>query len=258
MISKIIHYCWFGKSKKPELVKKCIESWKRYCPDYQIIEWNEKNYNIDSAPIFVQQALKKKLWAFASDYIRYQVVYQYGGIYLDTDVELLKSPDSFLNDVAFFGFEKGRLRVASGLGFGAEKGLGFLMELMKLYESIPFVHNGFIDLTTNICREQEAFSLHGLTQNGKTQVLDNRVIVYSDDVFCPFDPKTGLLSATDNTVSIHWYGYSWRKRRQKVMQRKKRILTIRKMLRLPIWVIKTVLGKEKYEIIRNRILNYFA
>ena len=130
MIPKIVHYCWFGRGEKPKLAEKCIKSWHRYCPDYKFIEWNEDNYDIALAPVFVQDAVKAKKWAFAVDYIRYQVIYEHGGIYFDTDVEVLKNFDSFRRNKAFFFFLFNKY-IASGLGFGAEKGTPILQELMN-------------------------------------------------------------------------------------------------------------------------------
>ena len=101
MIPKVIHYCWFGGGKKPKLAKKCISSWKTYCPGYKLIEWNESNYDLSSAPQFVREAAEAKKWAFVSDYVRLQVVYQYGGIYLDTDVELLRNIDFLLDQTGY-------------------------------------------------------------------------------------------------------------------------------------------------------------
>ncbi len=120
MIPKTIHYCWFGRNPKPKLAEKCIRSWKRRCPDYEIIEWNEDNYDISSAPLFVRQAYEKKKWGFVPDYIRLDLINRFGGIYLDTDVEVLKRLDCFLENKSFFGLENNKY-VALGLGFGAEK-----------------------------------------------------------------------------------------------------------------------------------------
>lgn len=117
MIPKKIHYCWFGMGEKPELAKKCIQSWKKYCPDYEIIEWNEDNFDIDQYP-YLRWCYDNKKWAFLSDFARLLVVYQNGGIYFDTDVELIKTPDELLGCNAFFGFENDK-NIATGLGFRA-------------------------------------------------------------------------------------------------------------------------------------------
>lgn len=125
MIPKKIHYCWFGRNPLPELAVRCIESWKKYCPDYEIIEWNEDNYDINKIS-YVKEAYQARKWAFVTDYVRLDVVNQYGGIYLDTDVELLKSLDPLLKYKSFFGMEEGKF-IATGLGFGAEKGTKILV-----------------------------------------------------------------------------------------------------------------------------------
>ena len=133
MIPKIIHYCWFGHNHKTKLVRKCIRSWRKYCPDYQIIEWNEDNYDISSSPLFVQQAIQEGKWAFASDYVRLRVVYEHGGFYLDTDVELVKSLDELVYNKIYFGLQDKAnncsIKIATGLGFGAEKRAPLLLEI---------------------------------------------------------------------------------------------------------------------------------
>lgn len=142
MIPKIIHYCWFGRNPKRKLERKCIESWKKFCPDYQIIEWNEDNYDLESAPMFVRQAIEAKKWAFATDYIRLKVIFEYGGVYMDTDVELVKPLDSVLDNTVYFGLQYSNsiiMSINSGLGFGTEKHTGFQHELMAIYESESFL-----------------------------------------------------------------------------------------------------------------------
>lgn len=124
MIPKIIHYCWVGNCQKPKSVLYCIESWRKFCPDYRIIEWNESNYDF-SKNKYMWQAYEAKKWGFVPDYARLDIVYQYGGIYLDTDVELVKNIDELLSHKAFMGFEDtgdGEFFVNCGHGFGAEPG----------------------------------------------------------------------------------------------------------------------------------------
>ena len=125
MIPKKIHYCWFGHNQLPESAKKCINSWKKFCPSFDIIEWNEENFNIDACPQYVKDAYSQKKWAFVTDYVRLKVVYENGGIYFDTDVELISRIDSLLKYNAYFGFEDG-VYVNTGLGFGAVKGMGII------------------------------------------------------------------------------------------------------------------------------------
>ena len=122
MIPKLIHYCWFGHNPLPKDAKRCIRSWKKYCPDYVIKEWNEDNFDISQCPQYVRQAYEAKKWAFVSDYVRLKLVHDHGGVYMDTDVELLKPLDRLLSHKAYFGFEDDGLQINTGLGFGAERG----------------------------------------------------------------------------------------------------------------------------------------
>lgn len=138
MIPRKIHYCWFGRGKKPKLAKKCIESWKRFCPDYEIIEWNEDNFDINQYE-YVKYCYREKKWAFLSDFVRLIVVYEQGGIYFDTDVELIKSPNELLKYEAFYGFENKEI-IATGLGFGAEKEHKTVKEMIDIYLSLSLIH----------------------------------------------------------------------------------------------------------------------
>ena len=221
MIPKKIHYCWIGGNPLPKSAKKCIASWKKYCPDYEIIEWNEDNCDLSAAPLYVQQAYELKKWAFVTDYVRLQVVYENGGVYLDTDVELLKSLDELLTYEAYFGFEGGRY-VATGLGFGAKEGTGILREMMDDYNEISFVNaDGTLDITPCPQRNTEVLLRHGLVQNGCKQLLDNSVWILPTSYMCPMNYETGLLTLAPETVSIHHYGASWHTLQQTKMQEKR-------------------------------------
>ena len=210
MIPKKIHYCWFGRGEKPRLAKKCIASWKKYCSDYEIIEWNEDNFNINLNE-YTKWCYENRKYAFLSDYVRLWVVFQNGGLYFDTDVELLKSPESLLDNKAFFGFETDDM-VASGLAFGSVAG-GFALEnMLKEYEPLLDGKHGIIGcpkLNTN------ALVKCGLRKNGKYQELSSATI-YPKEYFNPYDAATGRLNKTENTVSVHWYMGSFLTRKQKV------------------------------------------
>ena len=146
MIDKVIHYCWFGYNPKSDLINRCIESWKKYCPDYQIIEWNESNFDVNMFD-YTRQAYKEKKYAFVSDVARLYVVYNYGGIYLDTDIELKDSLDNFLGYDGWFNWES-NLFIATGLGFGAQKGNKLVKDMLEDYKDKKFYKkNGSIDLT---------------------------------------------------------------------------------------------------------------
>lgn len=253
LIPKIIHYCWFGKSEKPKLAKKCIESWKKNCPDYQIIEWNEDNYDITSAPLFVQQAIEAKKWAFATDYIRLKVVYDYGGIYLDTDVEVIKNLDPFLDNKAYFGFET-KSRVATGLGFGAIPQRRILSELMKAYETTPFIRpDGSLDVLPCPQRDLDTFLFHGLICDGADQILDDGTHIYPQEFFSPCN-NLGWVRRTKNTATIHWFTASWHTEEEKKAHAKQvRANRIDYFLHFPNRVGMKLLGKQQYEKLKKKL-----
>ncbi len=199
-IPKIIHYCWFGQGEKSELIIHCIDSWKKYCPDYEIIEWNETNFDINCCK-YVSQAYEHKKYAFVSDYCRFFVLYNYGGVYLDTDVELLK-PISDLPDT-FVGFEHFGF-VASGLIRGANKGDKICKLMLESYNKDQFI----LPPTTVCIRETEILKNFGLIPNNKKQFIANTQ-VYPTEYFCPLNYVTKRMKITKNTYSIHWYGASW-------------------------------------------------
>ena len=120
MIPKKIHYCWFGRGEKPKLARRCIASWKKFCPDYEIIEWNEDNFDINTNA-YMQMCYEQKRYAFLTDYLRLLIIQEHGGVYFDTDVEVVKPLDDLLDSGAFFGFETDQY-VNTGEGFGAEAG----------------------------------------------------------------------------------------------------------------------------------------
>lgn len=226
MIPKIIHYCWFGRNPKPKSADRCISSWKKYCPDYQIIEWNEDNFDIDSTCEFVKQAYQEKKWAFVSDYARLQVVHDHGGVYLDTDVELLKSLNGLISSgKGFMGFEKPDA-VASGLGFAAEKGDEIIEEMMEYYSTLRFDSNNPAQVKCPIINTL-VLQKHGLKLNNQLQIIGNLQIL-PDDYLCPENMYTGKKHYTENTVSIHHYDASWMSSRS--VLRQKIIITTKKLL----------------------------
>lgn len=207
MIPKIIHYCWFGKGELPEKAKKCIASWKRFCPDYELIRWDEDNYEIPEIP-FLKKAYADRKWSFVADYVRLDVVHRMGGIYFDTDVELLKPIENLLSYQAYFGFE-GATTVNTGLGFGAEEHCDILKEMMQCYRQLlPCqTHEEYIQHTCPIV-QTPILEKRGLLLNGESQKL-GEVMVLSAEYMNPRDFMTGKLKKTENTISIHWYDASW-------------------------------------------------
>ncbi|MBR3018291.1 MAG: glycosyl transferase [Clostridia bacterium] len=220
MIPKTIHYCWFGPNEKPEIVLKCIKSWEKWCPDFKIIEWNEKNYDISKAPLYVRQAYEVKKWAFVTDYARLEIVYNYGGIYLDTDVELLQPLDAFLQYDGFFTFNCSAL-IATGLGFGCQKQADILAELMADYQTIPFLlDNGTYDMTPCPRRNMNVFLRRGLKQENTFQMIGNMAF-FPSEYFSPISFQDMVLRQTENTVAIHWYAATWHTKYAKKMHAKK-------------------------------------
>ena len=256
MIPKMIHYCWFGGNPMPLLAQKCIESWKKHCPGYEILRWDESNVDLSQCPLYVRQAYEAKKWSFVTDYVRLKVVYDQGGIYMDTDVELIKPLDKFLSHSAYFGFEDGKF-VATGLGFGAEKGLPLLREMMADYEGLPFLQpDGSFDHVPCPKRNTACLINHGLQQRNARQVLPGDILVLPSDYFCPKSYDTGLLTTTRNTHSIHHYDASWfsgEQQQRKLLRWKEQSRGLRYWLNLPCRLALKVLGMETYLKIRSAL-----
>lgn len=206
LIPKTIHYCWFGDGKKPKLAQKCISSWKRLCPDYEIIEWNENNFDIDQYP-YLRWCYDNKKWAFLSDFARLLIVQQYGGIYFDTDVELVRRPDDLLKYEAFYGFENNS-NIATGLGFGAVSGNVTVTAMVQQYIDIQLDKNRGFPMKACPALNTKALIPFGLQLNGKQQNINGTEIL-PKDYLNPYDDPTGCLHKTENTISIHWYSKSW-------------------------------------------------
>lgn len=206
MIPKIIHYCWFGGNPLPELAQRCIASWKKYCPDYEIKEWNEYNFDLTSCD-YVREAYEAKKWAFVTDYVRLYAMVREGGIYMDTDVEVIKSLDPFLNHRAFSGFED-EVNIQTGI-MACEKGFPLFMELLEDYHKRHFVlQDGKLDLTTNVVTITNLCKKYGFVANNTKQDVCGFTL-YPHDVFCPKSHETGNISLTSRTVTIHYFSGSW-------------------------------------------------
>lgn len=247
MIPKVIHYCWFGKNQKPELALKCINSWKKKCPNYEIVEWNEENYEITNAPLYVRQAYEEKKWAFVTDYIRLAVIYEYGGIYLDTDVELKKSLDDFLHYNAYFGFE-GKSTINTGVGFGAVKGCSILKELMSDYQDIKFKNDdGTINCTTCGDYNIKHFLNRGLVIDDTKQILEGGILILPSIYLAPINLLEGKYYRSPKTYSVHWYSASWKDEQER--KTRKEQFNKRKwnyIFHTPHRVLLKILGRKGY------------
>lgn len=223
ILNRIIHYCWFGGERKSRLIEKCIASWKKFFPDWEIREWNENNFDTN-CNVYVQQAYMSKKWAFVADYCRFWALEQFGGLYFDTDVEVIRSFESLLDNDAFAGFETERY-VAPGLVLYAKNPNNPIITETKLYyESIPFLDQNGERIRVNVCGIFTGIlEKHGLVPNGQLQVCDGMTL-YPQEYFCPFDDATGLLHKTDNTYAIHWYDKSWMSKGRIIRNRITRIL----------------------------------
>ena len=213
-IPKIIHYCWFGGKPLPEKDKKCIESWKAKCPGYKIIEWNERNYNVNKNS-YMLEAYNEKKWGFVPDFARLDIIYTYGGIYLDTDVELLRSLDTLLDQHGFMGFES-KNAVAPGLIIASEPNNKLIKNIIdNVYKGRHFLRtDGTIDITASPKLVTDYLISVGLECNNKIQMIDE-FIIYPSEYFCPKDYITGEICITSNTYSIHHYNASWKNNREK-------------------------------------------
>jgi mannosyltransferase OCH1-like enzyme len=205
-IPKILHYCWFGGNQLPDIVQRCMESWKKYCPDYEIIKWDESNFDINCCD-YVKEAYEAKKWAFVSDYCRFYILNKYGGIYLDTDVELIKPLDDLL-DHSFVGFES-KSMLNSGLVRGVMLNDTVCQKMLESYDGAHFLlADGSLNLQTVCERETQIFESLGMKRNGKSQFVCNTNVL-SSEYFCPLDTIRWELNLTENTYSIHHYDSSW-------------------------------------------------
>ncbi len=206
-IPKIIHYCWFGGNDMPYSNKRCLDSWKELCPDYEIIRWDESNYDWTKNK-YMYQAYMNKKWGFVPDYARLDIIYNYGGIYLDTDVELIKRPDDLLNYNGYMGFQR-NFWINLGLGFGAVKNNLLVGKMKEIYDELEFIDkDGNMNMKASPYYQTTTLKTLGIQCNNITQIYDNNLIL-STDYLDPQGYKNGDLYITDNTISIHHYDESW-------------------------------------------------
>lgn len=243
-IPRIIHYCWFGPKPIPKFVKKCIKSWKKYLPDYEIILWNEKNFDVNDH-IYTKEAFEKKKYAFITDYVRVYILYTYGGIYLDSDVEILKNIDKFLIHSAFSSFEHPDF-IPTGL-MAAEKENMWMKAILDHYKDKHFINkDGSLDIIANT-RIITDISVNnfGLIKNNEYQILPGDTHIYPKEFFCPWDWNNNVARPTNNSYAIHHFSGSWVPNSLKFKvycKKKKTMLGIR---------VKHILGIKLYDLIAN-------
>ena len=208
MIPPIIHYCWFGDKPLPKYAKKNIESWRKFFPDFEIKEWNENNFDINIIP-YTSESYKQKKYAFVSDFARYCVLFNYGGIYFDTDVEVIKSFEDIIERGAFLGIENDRdlISVAPGLCMGAYSGMSFYKEIIDFYSSVYLSSDEKV-VPYLVKKTTEFLTKDGFKREDKLQHV-KEIWIYPNDYFNPLDDYTGKIRITQNTHSIHYYSKSW-------------------------------------------------
>nr|WP_165056682.1 MULTISPECIES: glycosyltransferase [unclassified Adlercreutzia] len=206
MIPKIIHYCWFGGNPLPPLAKKCIESWRRYCPNYEIRRWDESNFDLNISP-YAREAYQAKKWAFVTDYVRLYALVNFGGIYMDTDVEIVKPLDALLGYEAVSGFESETM-ILTGF-MASEAGQPMFVKFLNDYSNLHFVkEDGSFDKETNVKKITRICTRYGFAPNNMMQTV-NGLTLLPKDYLCPKDFATGVVRMTENTYAIHHFDGSW-------------------------------------------------
>ncbi len=230
MIPKIIHFCWLSNDEYPALIQKCIDTWKEKLPDYEFIHWDTNRFNLEDN-IWVKQAFETKKYAFAADFIRLYAVYNYGGIYLDTDIEIVKSFNDLLERPYFVGAE-GEGIIEAGV-FGAEKNADWLKKCLDYYEGKEFIKtDGTFDTLTlprimmsQISQIKMFKEVEPNDINSEQQHIDNDMIyMFPKDYFCAKNHGTGVIEKTANTYSIHHFAMSWLPKKRTFLPNLKRKL----------------------------------
>lgn len=256
MIPKKIHYCWLGDDEMPPKIKKCISSWQKYLPDYELILWNKQKFDVNSIP-WVKEAYEAKKYAFAADYIRCYALFHEGGIYLDSDVEVLKSFNDLLHLPYFMGKETHNSIEAAVMG--TEKGNPLFKEMLTYYHDRHFNENGVFDTTTmpNLLEKKinDCFSINEISSlsqfHGDPKILN----IFPSDWFSPKSYATGEINKTDNTYSIHHFEGSWftkkQKRKLKIIKIKTSIKTKFPAMYRCLQTLKHVLKGDRFRSVNN-------
>lgn len=234
MIPKKIHYCWFGKGKMPELALKCIESWRVNLPDYELKEWNENSFDINSN-FYVKESYESRKFAFVTDYVRLYALYTEGGIYMDTDVEVIKNLDPFLDLPAFSGFED-NVHIPTGI-MAAEKGSVWAGWQLKYYDDRHFLlPDGTLDLTTNVEIIGRLMGEKGFILRNGLYNFQNIITIFPRDYFCPKSHTTGKIELTQNTYTIHHFAGSWKSTSDRLKRRIVHLIGVKMAHRLKLFI----------------------
>lgn len=228
MIPKIIHYCWFGRNSLPVSAKKCIASWRKYFPGYEIKEWNEDNFDVNIIP-YTKEAYQAKKFAFVSDYARFWILYKYGGLYFDTDVEVIKPMDDIIERGSFMGCERDGIingefpTVAPGLVLGVMPNIGLYKKIIESYATLHFIKpDGTYNQKTVVSYTTEILCQYGLKNTNKIQIVAD-VWIYPKEYFCPLDSSLAM-KITENTRSIHHFDSTWLPLHKQFIKRIKKFL----------------------------------
>lgn len=213
MITKVIHYCWFGHSPLPPSAQKCIASWKSNFPDYEIKEWNEENFDIGIIP-YVKEAYRAKKYAFVSDFARFWILYHHGGIYFDTDVEAIRPMDDIIARGSFMGCEQGSIegvsimRINPGVGMGCVAGLDLYKEILDVYTNLNFTYS-IANQKTVVEHTTEVFMKHKIEEYKNGILYSEGIYIYPPDFFSPKSYATKKIEITKNTRTIHHFAGTW-------------------------------------------------
>ena len=255
MIPKRIHYCWFGRGEMPKLVKRCIKSWKKYCPDWEIILWNEDSFDVNST-IWTKQAYEARKFAFVTDYVRLKALYEQGGVYMDADVELVQPIDEFLQHEAFSGFESA-ITVPTGI-IAARAGQQVIKGWLDWYTDRPYLIDGKPNMDPNVSFMTRDLISRGLRMDDSFQNIDGMAI-YPQTWFCPLSLIEVEKKITTNTHAIHHFTSTWRtEKARKDFARTKRHQT--KWYRALIWLrylpnrsVRKIFGDKSVDAIKQKM-----
>lgn len=214
MIPKIIHFVWFGGNPYPDKIKFCIDSWHKFLPEYEFKLWNEENFDIEHSCDYVKEAYANKKWAFASDYVRVWALHKFGGIYLDTDIEVRKSFNDLLHERMVLGTDEDGYLTAF---LASEKGHRFWKEILDYYQNLHFVNpDGSLNQTVNNIYLQNQLVHYGYRIENRYQELTDGIKVYPDDWFHAVDHMSGIQNVTSNTYALHWHTLTWQSQQSQI------------------------------------------